>query len=349
MTRAACWWAAWPIALVFACLAALWLGVTGGGLTDAVMAIFGSRDGHAGVVATHRLPRTVAAVIIGVHLGLAGAILQIVLRNPLADPTILGISGGASLAVVLTMSVAISTSSERAVLSVAGDYLPLAFVPPIALAGGMSVTVLVLAISWDRRIGSISSQRLLLTGVVMGAILNAAVMALVLALSEARTEIAIQWLSGSLYARGLQHLIPTLPFTVIGILALLMCIGGLSTLRFENKTAQSVGTDTRRAVPLLVLIATGLAASAVAVAGPIGFVGLLAPHIARRLKATSLGAHLWASAFIGALLVVTSDMVGRLVAVPLEMPVGIVTSLIGAPIFAILLSRSLRSGHVIKR
>lgn len=340
------WWAAWPVALLVIFVAALWLGVTGGTLGEALATLFGAQNEQSGVMARHRLPRAVAATVIGAHLGLAGAILQIVLRNPLADPTILGISGGASLAVVLALSAAISLSPARAVISVASDYLPLALVPPIALAGGLAATAMVLALSWDRRLGSVSGPRMLLSGVVLGSVLSAAVMALVLALSEARTELAIQWLSGSLYARGFEQLLPTLPFTFLGLLALISLAPCLSALRFDPHTAMSTGVNTRLALPLLIIVATGLAASAVAVAGPIGFVGLLAPHIARRVGDQNLPAHLWSTCFIGAMLVVAGDTFGRLAAPPLEIPVGMVTSLIGAPVFAFMLARNLRSGHV---
>lgn len=343
------WWALWPLALAIVSFCALWFGATGGGLSDALAAFFGARDGQAGVIATHRLPRTMAAMVVGAHLALAGAILQIVLRNPLADPTILGISGGASFAVVLAMSLAISAAPQATVISAASQYLPLSMVPPIALTGGLLASVLVLALSWDNRTKSFSAQRTLLVGIVVGAMLSAAVMALVLSLSEARTELAIQWLSGSLYARSSRHVWPALPFTLVCGLGLVALTQSLSALRFDPHTARSLGANPDSATPLLILVATGLASSAVAVAGPVGFVGLLAPHIARYLGGAGLGSHLWASACIGALLVVASDLIGRLIALPLEIPVGIVTSLIGAPVFALLLSRSLRSRHVPSR
>ena len=344
MTRAV-WWALWPSVLMLSAFLALWLGVTGATVPDVINALTGSTEAQAGIIATHRLPRAAAAVVVGINLGLAGAILQIVFRNGLADPTIFGISGGASLAVVIALSASIALAPPGEVISVAGDYLPLGLVPPIAMAGALCATAIVIAMSYDRQLGRISPQRMLLMGVVTGAILTASVMALVLALADSRTELAILWLSGSLYARGWQHVAPVVPFTLLGVTALALLRPTLSAMRFDPQTAASLGVNARRDTPLLIAVAVALAASAVSVAGPVGFVGLLAPHIARRVGGEALASQLWASGFIGAILVVAGDTIGRVIIAPNEMPVGIMTSLIGAPVFAILLSRSLRRGH----
>lgn len=333
-------WVIWPVLLIVAILLSLKLGVTGAVWADVWHSVGSSPEGQAGVIATYRLPRVAAALIVGMHFALAGLIMQIVLRNPLADPTIFGISGGASLAVVAAMSMTLAFHPVTESMTVVRSYIPIGMVPHIALAGGVAATGMVLWLSWDN---GFSVGRMTLNGVILGAILNAIVMALVLSLSESRTELAVLWLAGSLYARGFDHLWPTLPWTVIGLLALLSQLRALSALRFDRQTAQSMGLRVAWAEPLLILIAAGLAASAVAVAGPVGFVGLLVPHLARLLGARSMPYQVWIAIFGGALLVITGDTLGRIMVPPREVPVGIVTSLIGAPVFAYILNRRIRS------
>ncbi|MEM8957569.1 MAG: iron ABC transporter permease [Pseudomonadota bacterium] len=343
--KPAIWWLTWPAGLVLLGFAALFLGATGATWPDVWTSLGADPEGQAAIIARYRLPRVAAGALVGLHFGLAGAILQVVLRNPLADPTIFGVSGGASMAVVLAMSAAIAVAPPSESINVATNYLPLAWLPPIALSGALIATAVVIALAWDHRLGTISPTRMVLMGVVLGAILNAAVMALVLSLSESRTELAILWLSGSLYARGFENLWPALPWTVAGVALTLALMPSLSALRFDSQTAQSLGVRLKLAVPLSIAGAAALAASAVAVAGPVGFVGLLAPHMAGWLGGVRLGERLWASAAIGAGLVVAADALGRIVIAPAEMPVGIVTSLIGAPVFAALLTRKYRRLH----
>lgn len=338
-TKAFIVWSIWPLALALICAVALRFGAAGGSWIEVWQSLINNLAGHSDLIATYRLPRAVAGVIVGVHFAIAGLIMQIVLRNPLADPTIFGISGGASLAVVAAMSFTLAIAPPSQSISVSTDYLPLALVPYIALVGGLLATLVVFWLSWDK---GLSVTRMILTGVIFGAILNAIVMALVLSLSESRTELAILWLAGSLYARNFSHLLPAIPWTIIGVAATILLIRELSALRFDRQTAQSLGVRLNWVQPALIIVATGLAASAVSVAGPVGFVGLLAPHIVRRLGVQSLAFQMWSCAFVGAILVVFGDTLGRIIVIPLEMPVGIVTSLIGAPIFAIILSRSVR-------
>lgn len=343
--RIFCWWCVWPVGLAVLAVLGLKAGVTGASWADVWASLGPDPDGQAAIIATYRLPRIAASVLVGLQFGLAGAVLQIVLRNPLADPTIFGVSGGASLAVVLAMSLAIAIAPPSESINVATSYLPLHWLPPIALAGGLCATAAVMALAWDRRSATVSPTRLLLMGVVLGAILNAVVLALVLSFSESRTELAILWLAGSLYARNFSHLLPALPWTIAAFSLVLALIPSLAALRFDRATASSLGVAQSRAIPLAIVAATTLAASAVAVSGPVGFVGLLAPHIARRLGGREIASLLWASAAIGAGLVMAGDTLGRLIIAPGEVPVGIVTSLIGAPIFALLLSRRYRRLH----
>lgn len=338
-------WVVWPLLLLLLCLLSLRLGATDATWVDVWQSLGKAPQGQAGIIAQYRLPRISAAIVVGMHFALAGLIMQIVLRNPLADPTIFGISGGASLAIVGAMSVslAIAPVNDQSI-SVSTDYIPLDLLPYIALVGGLGATLLVLGLSWQRGPdGGFSPPRMTLTGVIIGAILNSLVMALVLSMSEANTELAILWLAGSLYARDFSHLLPTLPWTLVGLLAIVLLSRSLSALRFDPSSAQSMGINLRVAQPLLILLAASLAASGVAIAGPVGFVGLLVPYIAKIIGVRQMSYQIWVCCFIGAALVVSSDTLGRIIAAPVEVPVGIITSLIGAPLFALILNRNLRS------
>lgn len=338
-------WAIWPLLLLVLCFISLRLGVTNASWTDVWQSLGADPQGQAGIIAQYRLPRICAAIVVGVHFALAGLIMQIVLRNPLADPTIFGISGGASLAIVGTMAISLFfTPISDQTISVSTDYIPLDLLPYIALMGGLTATLLVLALSWERGSGGgFSPQRMTLTGVIVGAILNALVMALVLSMSEANTELAILWLAGSLYARDFSHILPTLPWTLAGLLAITLLARNLSALRFDTASAQSMGVNLRATQPLLIVLAASLAASGVAVAGPVGFVGLLVPYIAKVIGIRHMPYQIWVCCFVGAALVVASDTLGRIVAAPTEVPVGIITSLIGAPLFALILNRNFRN------
>ncbi|MEM9632219.1 MAG: iron ABC transporter permease [Pseudomonadota bacterium] len=330
----------WPGLLVLTCLVSLKTGVTGASWADVLNSLSGDPSEQGHIIATYRLPRVIAGVIVGIHFALAGIIMQVVLRNPLADPTIFGISSGASLAVVCAMSVSIALFQADGALSVSTDYLPLIWIPYIAFAGAVCATVLVLLLALDRRTGlSFSPGKMVLSGIILGAMLNALVMVLVLSLSEARTELAILWLSGTLYARGLSHVWPIIPWTLAGLAGLLVLGGALNLLRCDPQTAQSLGVSLKWERLGLILVALLLAASAVSVSGPIGFVGLLVPHFARLFVPHSFSRQIWVAVYAGAILVVASDTAGRMIAVPIEVPVGVITGLIGAPAFAFLIRR----------
>ncbi|SMR83535.1 iron complex transport system permease protein [Aliiroseovarius halocynthiae] len=322
------------VLLLIVCLLSLRFGAVEVAWSDVFNITSETPNANTQVILDYRLPRTVAAIVIGSYLALSGLVFQTVLRNPLADPTMFGVSGGAAFAVVAAMSLAIYLFPVGESLQVATSYLPMAVVPVIALVGSLSATALVFWLAWDR---GFSPLRLVLIGVVLAAVLNGIVMAMVLTLSETRTELAILWLAGSLYARDFSNVLPALPWGVAAISAIVILSPQLSALRFDPQTAASMGVATRTLAPVLLGIAACLAASAVSIAGPIGFVGLIVPHLARLIARPTIAAQILSCLFIGAILVVASDTVGRAVAAPLEVPVGIVTSLLGAPVFAFLI------------
>lgn len=337
-------WIGYLICLVVAVFLSLRFGAVPTSWADVYSSLTPTPNAKAKVILDYRLPRTVAAMIIGIYLALSGMVFQTVLRNPLADPTMFGVSGGASFAVIAAMSLAIYLFPVDQSLQVSTSYLPMTLVPVIALLGSLCATALVFWLAWDR---GFSALRLVLMGVVLAAILNGVVMALVLTLSETRTELAILWLAGSLYARDFSNVLPALPWGIAAISAIFLLTPQLSALRFDPHTANSMGVPVRIVSPILVGIAACLAASAVSIAGPVGFVGLVVPHVSRLLAGPAIRVQMFSNMFVGAILVVASDTVGRAIAPPLEIPVGIVTSLIGAPVFACLIrAERKRSRHV---
>lgn len=286
------------------------------------------------IISTYRLPRLVVAMQVGTHFALAGLIFQIALRNPLADPTVLGISGGASLAVVVAMLLAAAFFVPAGTPSFARYYLPMSAIPFVALGGGLAAGLLVSWLAWD---GDLNPTRTALAGVAFGAIASAAVMATVLAMGGAQAEVAMIWLAGSLFGRGYEEALTILPWTLGGLAAMAVIVKPLGLLRFDTDMARSIGLSTRIWRPLALAVGVALAASGVAVVGPVGFVGLVVPHAVRLLVGSSVVQQAVLSAVGGALLLVLSDLVSRSVAVPLEVPVGAVTSLIGVPVFLVLL------------
>lgn len=281
-----------------------------------------------------RLPRALNGALIGVHLALCGLILQSVLRNPLADPGVLGVSSGASLTIVVSfLAIDILLPSinfyDRATL-------PDISIPYIALVGGLLAAVIVLMLGWQQ---GIQPKRLILIGVVFGAFLNALVMAIVVGWGGGRSEIALLWLAGSLYGRGFDNLLPALPFTILCLAVLPILIPRLSLLRFGEDFAGSLGLYVHVTRAFALLIAVALAGSAVSIAGPVGFVGLITPHFARLLVGGDFRHLAWVTALSGAVLVMLADLLGRIVASPLEVPVGAVTSLIGVPVFIIIMQK----------
>ena len=331
----------WPAGVLMAGLFVLGLGAVDIPFIDVLRWATLSADRQtAALIEAYRAPRTLAAAMVGAHFAVAGMILQIVLRNPLADPTIFGVSGGAAVAVVVSMMVAVSFAAPETGVIIVNDYLPMEFVPFIALLGAMMATAVMLALSWD---GAFRPKRMALTGVVLGAVLAAIVMAGVLSLPEAQTQLAVLWLAGSLYARDMTHVWTLAPWTLIGLVAVALLVRPLSVLRFDVATAASQGVGVVSMRFVLVVISAALAASAVAIAGPVGFVGLLTPHVVRRIASADIGAQLWINTWAGAALVMLADGLGRTILGTVEVPVGIMTSLIGAPFLVYLLSKERRA------
>lgn len=272
------------------------------------------------VVLNLRLPRIIVALLVGIALGVAGSIMQSLMRNPLASPDIVGVTGGASAAAVafLTLFEGISI-----------HYLPFA-----AFVGAAVVTLLIYLLAWKK---GVTPLRLVLVGVGIGAAMQALTTLLIVTSPIHLTSKAMIWLSGTVYGSNWNNVLTLLPWVVVFIPLTFIFARSINAQQLGDEVATSIGDPVHRHRFLLMLFCVALAGSAVAVGGAIGFVGLLAPHIARKLVGPSLGALIPTSAVIGGLIVLLADLIGRLAFDPLDVPVGIFTAAIGAPFFIFLL------------
>ncbi|SFZ85683.1 iron complex transport system permease protein [Devosia enhydra] len=300
----------------------LHLGVRQNSPAEVWAALFGGGDDTASlVIATLRVPRTLIAPVVGAGLGLAGLLLQSVSRNPLASPDLLGINAGAALAVVIAV----------AVFDVAG-LLPLA---AIAALGALGTTALVFALALAAG-GAMSSVNTLLAGVTLAGFFAAGTQ-IVLVVDETAMETLIFWLSGGFVDRSLSLLWLAAPVTALAFLIALINARALDVLAADDQSAAALGVPVGALRALMLGLAALLAAAAVTTAGPVSFVGLVAPHIARRLAGAGHAVLVPLSAIIGAALAIYADIAARFVIHPSEAPVGAVLAFVGVPVLVILL------------
>jgi iron complex transport system permease protein len=267
--------------------------------------------------------------LVGGGLALAGATFQALLRNPLAEPYILGISGGASVGAVtlLALGLASATSWALPLAAFAGALLAIALVFRVATASGRTMDVRVL----------------LLAGVVIGAFFSACI-AFILSVSEARTvQSAVLWIMGSLAGAAWRDVIVTAVYTIPAALLLLGLARPLNLISVGEETALYLGADVERVKRLALGVAALLTAAGVAVAGVIGFVGLVVPHAVRLLVGSDHRALLPLSFLGGAAFLSLADLIAKLALSPTEIPVGVITAFVGVPLFLILLRRSVAS------
>lgn len=274
------------------------------------------------IVNTLRLPRMLVAALVGLALGISGTILQGLTRNPLAAPGILGINAGAGL-----MAVA---------LIVALPGLPSGMISVAAFGGAVMVAILIYLLAWR---GGDSPMRLILVGIGLGAVIGALTTLMITFGEINNVQRALIWLAGSVYGRSWQELWSLLPW--VGIFAPLafLLARDLNALNLGEDVARGLGIPLVARRGLLLLAAVALAGASVAAAGVIGFVGLMAPHIARRLVGPDHIGLLPVAGLIGSLVVVSADLVGRTLLAPIELPCGLITAAVGAPFFIYLLWR----------
>ena len=297
---------------------------------EVVRTIFHTNTDHpdyanfALVVHTFRLPRIVLAFMVGAALAVSGTLMQGITRNALADPYLLGVSGGAALAAV-TIIVWVQT-------------VPVSALPFAAFGGALITAAAIYIFAW--RNGSSSPMRLILIGIAIEALVGAVTSVMLLFGNIYDVQQAYVWLAGSVYGRNWEHVHSLGAWLLVLLPMAFLLARQLNTLNLGDDTAKGLGLRVERGRVFLMVISVALAAAAVAVAGTIGFVGLVAPHITRRLVGPAHEGLLPISALFGGALVVLADLIGRWVIAPSELPVGIVIAMIGAPYFLYLLYRN---------
>ena len=285
-------------------------------------------EGNAHIVWDLRIPRTAVGFCIGLSLGVAGALIQALTRNPLADPGILGVNAGASFFVALGVAV-------FGVTSISGQ---VAF----AFVGALVVTVTVYLIG-SAGTGATDPVKLTLSGVALGAVLGGIVTAMILIDPRAFNKMR-SWNAGSIADRSWDILLPVLPFLMLGLLLAIFASSSLNIIALGDDLARSLGTDVMRTRVIVVVAVTLLAGGATAIAGPIGFVGLMVPHIARWIVGPDQRWILAYTMVLAPSLVLAADILARVLRWPGEFPVGIVTAFIGAPVLIVLVRRQKARG-----
>ena len=297
---------------------------------DVLGALVGRGDQAArDIVVQIRLPRVILAILIGGGLAIVGATFQALLRNPLAEPYILGISGGASVGAVIVLAFG---------LAAAGSWvLPLA-----AFAGALLAIVVVFRVA-SATGRAMDVRVLLLAGVVVAAFFSACI-AFILSVSSARTvQSAVMWIMGSLASADWRGVTVTAAYTIPATLLLLGLARPLNLMAIGEETAYYLGADVEGVKRLALAVAALITASGVAVAGVIGFVGLVVPHAVRLLVGSDHRALLPLSFLGGASFLALADLAARLARAPTEIPIGVITAFVGVPFFLVLLRRSLPS------
>ncbi|MEB3213594.1 MAG: iron ABC transporter permease, partial [Leptolyngbyaceae bacterium] len=276
---------------------------------DVVKTVLGLDTGNADyafIVNTLRLPRVLVALLVGMALAIAGTITQGILRNPLAAPGIIGINAGAALAAVT--------------LIIVFPNVPVSALPAAAFAGGFTVFTLIYLLSWN---GGISPIRLVLIGIGFSLMTGAITNILTTFGNINSVSQALVWLAGSVYGRSWDEVNAFLPWLFIFVPIALIMARDLNVLNLGDEIARGVGTPLEWRRGILLVSSVALAGASVATAGTIGFVGFIAPHIARRLVGPSHEGLLVTSALTGGLLVIGADLIGRSLFAPIELPCGL--------------------------
>lgn len=284
---------------------------------------------YVSIVYEIRLPRVLLAGLVGASLAIAGAAFQGLLRNPLAEPYILGVSSGASVGAVATLFFGIS-------LPVIGMFT----LPFLSIVTALATIIIVLyfARKIDR---TMRVETIILTGIIFSAFLGS-VISLIIALTGDELQQIIGWLLGSVSMRGWSYVGIILPFFILGSLILLMNTKELNAMSLGEERAQHLGVDVGKRKMLILIAGSILTGAAVAVSGTIGFVGLVIPHLTRKLWGSDHVHLLPLSMIIGASFLILTDLLSRTIISPQVLPVGVITALVGAPVFAIILIKQRR-------
>ncbi len=322
------WAALLGLAVVLVFLLSIRLGSVDLTTSEVLAALRGEGDLNVRrIVVDLRVPRAVLAILVGGGLSLAGAVFQALLRNPLAEPYILGISGGAATGAVLALATGLAASLSWAL-------------PAAAFAGALFAIVLVLRVAATAD-GGVDVRVLLLAGVVVGAFFTAC-MSFVLSISDARTvRSTVLWMMGSLASADWPTVGMVTLYTLPVAIALVGLARPLNLLAIGEETAGYLGANVERVKRIAYVLASLLTAAGVAATGVIGFVGLIVPHGVRLLVGADYRILLPLCFLAGAAFLTLADVVARTAMSPAEIPIGVITALVGVPLFLLLLRRSL--------
>ncbi|GIO42330.1 FecCD family ABC transporter permease [Paenibacillus apis] len=324
------------IGLLFV-LATMYVSLTNGMFDISVKDVFRTllgletNEDYRLVIFEFRLPRIVLAALVGAALGMAGAVIQGITRNGLADPGILGINAGAGMTVVLFMFF------FQGQVTFTG-WLGVMLMPLFGLAGGIAATLCMYAFA--RQQGRLDPQRLVLVGIAIASGFGAVTLFISLKMNPRDYETAVSWLAGSLHGANWRFVVTMLPWMLVLPLCIWLRSKQLDIYQLGEDSARSSGVAVEREKNLLLLCSIGLVSAGVSVSGSIGFIGLIAPHLARRLVGLGHKYMLPVSGILGMAVVVIGDFIGKTLFAPAELPVGIVVSIIGVPYFVYLMIRT---------
>jgi iron complex transport system permease protein len=320
------------VCLLGALLLALLYGSYEMSLEDVAKTLSGSGSGSQNLAIWGiRIPRALVALFVGAALAASGGVLQGITQNPLAEPGVIGLNSGTTFFIVLYIST--SSAQYYSALSLSS----LLLVPLIAIVSAFGTATLIFLLS--RKNGRIGKSRLILVGVGINIAFSAATTLFQMYMSKGDFNQALMWINGSLWGTGFEYLALIAPVTVVVLLLLLYKGRTLDVMNLGDEIAVGLGVAVERERRRYFALAVILAAVATAVAGNIAFVGLIGPHIAQRLTGAVHRRKLLVSALISAILVVVADVLSRNLFSPLEIPVGILLSLIGVPYFIYLMLR----------
>jgi iron complex transport system permease protein len=307
--------------LAGACLVSLRFGSMPYSTGEIIKALFADAQSQIAIVIWQiRLPRTLIALMVGANLSISGALLQAVLGNPLADPGLIGVSSGGSLAALVIMLVFPELSS---------------LVPAVAFLGGMAACVMIFGLAWRK--GS-DPVRIVLAGVAVNAILGGGTAVLSILYSD-RIQGVLMWLNGSIAGKSWHQVETLFPYTVTGLIGAALLIKQANLLRFGDEVAQNLGMRVNWGRLLLTAVAAFNAGICVAIVGLIGFVGLIVPHISRMLVGSDYRRMLPMAAIFGSALLIFADAAARTVFSPIELPVGVIMAVSGGPFFLYLMRK----------
>ena len=307
---------------IFAMVASLTLGSVDISFSTIVHTLLGNvQTTDEMVIWNIRFPRNIVGALVGANLAVSGAILQAVMKNPLADPGIVGVSSGAGLAGVIMLIF----MPEASIL-----------LTPVAFVGAMLSAAAVYALARKK---GIRPTRKIQAGVAVSAFLGSGISALLVFYSD-KVQGALLWMVGGLSARSWPQVETLFPYTILGLVLALAGCKALTILSLGDETARGLGVPVERVRFSMTAVAALLAAGAVSVAGLIGFVGLVVPHIVRLIIGTDYKYVIPGSAILGAGVLVFCDTLGRVAFSPIEIPAGIIMAFLGAPFFLYLLRRS---------